>query len=595
MILDLRTLNDLFLRTATKGDARVILAQAADLSWQPITSAQLYARVRTLSQALQSWGVKKGDRVALIAENRWEWAVADFAIMSIGAAGVPLFPTLTPDQTAYMLADSGAKVAIISTKDQYEKLGKISEQIPALERVVVMDAGEFPGADSLPSLLADADKDTARDDAFEAMLNSIQPEDLASIVYTSGTTGDPKGVMLSHQNIAQNANYTVEHITLSTDDVTLSFLPLSHITARILDYEMYAHGCTLAYVGKVERLPAAMQMLKPTILVAVPRVYERIRHSAETKSLASPLKAKIFAWAIRTGLKHKEEVFAGRTPSSPLWKLANKLVFSKIAEAFGGRVRMFFAGGAPLGLDNANWFAAANIRILEGYGLTETSPVIGLNVPGYYKAGSIGRPLSNLEVRFADDGELEVRGPSVFKGYWQKPEATAQAFTEDGFFTTGDIAEQDAKGFITITDRKKELIKLSAGKFISPQLVEGKLKASNIIGNAALFGDKKKFISALITPNFPNLEIWAKQQGIELPRDRKAIVEDPKVKDAYKSVIAEVNGTLASFEKIKKYRILPDEWTPESGELTPSIKLKRRVLSEKYKDVINEIYSVEAD
>ncbi|WP_246153302.1 AMP-dependent synthetase/ligase [Terriglobus albidus] len=595
MILDLCTLNDLFLRAASKGDTTVVLTQAADHSWHPISSAQLYARVRAFAKALESWGIKKGDRVALISENRWEWAVTDFAALAIGAVGVPLFPTLTAEQTTYMLNDSGARIAVVSTKDQYEKLASIHEKTPGIERVIVMDAGEFPGAESFSRLLADADKDLARDAAFDAKLAEAKPEDLATIVYTSGTTGEPKGVMLTHNNIAQNINYTVEFIDFNPSDSCISFLPLSHITARILDYEMYANGCVLAYVSRLDRLPPAMQTVKPTILVAVPRVFERIRHSAETKSLASPVKAKIFAWAIGQGTKHREAVLAGKTPASPLWKLANKLVFSKIKEAFGGRVRLYIAGGAPLGLDNANWFAAANIRILEGYGLTETSPVIGLNHPTYNRVGSIGKALTNIVVRFADDGELEVKGPSVFQGYWNKPEATKEVFTEDGFFKTGDIGHCDDDGFIFITDRKKELIKLSAGKFIAPSFVEGKLKASNLVGNVALLGDKRKFVSALISPNFANLALAAKQQGTELPSDRKAVLESPAVQSLYKAVIADVNSTLAPFEKIKKYRVVVDEWTPESGELTPSMKLKRRVINDKYKDVINDIYSVDAE
>lgn len=595
MILNLRTLNDLFLGAATKGDTSVILTQAADHSWQPISSAQLYARVRALAAVFQAWGIQKGDRIALISENRWEWAVTDFAALAIGAVGVPLFPTLTADQTTYMLNDSGARIAVVSTKEQYEKLASIHEKTTSIERVVVMDSGDFSGAESFAALLADADKNLTRDEAFEAKLAEAQPEDLASIVYTSGTTGEPKGVMLTHNNLAQNANYTVEHLDFNPTDSCISFLPLSHITARMLDYEMYANGCKLAYVARLDRLPAAMQTLKPSVLVAVPRVYERIRHSAETKSLASPLKAKIFKWAIGVGTRHRDEVLAGKTPSSPFWKLANKLVFSKIKEAFGGNVRLFIAGGAPLGLDNAHWFAAANIRIFEGYGLTETSPVIGLNTFKYNRVGSIGKPLSNIEIRFADDGELEVRGPSVFQGYWNKPEATKEAFTEDGFFKTGDIAHNDDEGFIFITDRKKELIKLSAGKFIAPSMVEGKLKASNLVANVALLGDKRKFVSAIISPNFANLTLAAKQQGVELPSDKKAALENPATQQLFKSVIAEVNSTLAPFEKVKKYRIVPDDWTPDSGELTASMKLKRRVINEKYKDVINEIYSVDAE
>ena len=584
MILSCGTLNDVFLLAGGRGGATVIRWQTAKDGWREISSDELYGRVRALAEVFASWGIRKGERIALIAENRWEWAVTDFAALAIGAVDVPLFPTLTPEVTEYMLRDSAARVVVVSNKEQYAKVMALKARTQ-VERVVVMDDGEFAGAESFAALIAGAK--SGRDAGFEESLKAVRPEDLATIVYTSGTTGEPKGVMLTQGNMATNLNYTVEHLDFSSTDCCISFLPLSHITARILDYEMYAHGCVLAYVGRVDRLPKAMQEIKPTIMVAVPRVFERVRHSAEAK--ASGVKGKIFRWALGVGARNRKAVLRGKVPVSPVWKLADKLALSKVRDGFGGRVRLSIAGGAPLGMDTANWFADVGMRIFEGYGLTETSPVIGLNNFKDYRIGSIGRPLSNIEVRAAEDGELEVRGPSVFQGYWQKPAETREVFTEDGFFKTGDIVRLDGDGFIFITDRKKELIKLSAGKFIAPQFIEGKLKASPFIGNAALFGDKRKFASCLISPNFATLESWAGSQGIVF-KDRAALVEDARVVSLYKGIVDALNASVAEFEKTKKFKVVAEEWGIETGELTPSMKMKRRVVAERYRDVIEGFY-----
>lgn len=579
--MQLRTLNDVFVHATSRGAERAILTQVGD-NWQPVSCDALYWRTRRLAAWLQAQGVAKGDRVALIAENRWEWAVTDFACLAVGAVDVPMFPTLTADQTAAQLRDSGARIAFVSSAELARKV----QQTGLIETIVVMEhEGDAQGI-SFESLVS-GDEGSSRDADFDASLQAIEPGDLATIIYTSGTTGDAKGVMLTHGNIASNLTMTTGIFQFGPDDLMVSFLPLSHVTARHIDYLFFSENVTLAYVGRPERVLPAMAAVKPTIFVAVPRVYERVRQSAEGKALkAGGLKAKIFAWAIKTGGKHREEIANGRTPSSLAWKLANKLVYSKLREAFGGKVKVFVAGGAPLGIDLARWFADAGIAILEGYGLTETSPVIAVNQPSKNKLGTIGLRMPNTDCRFAEDGELEVRGPGVFIGYWQKPEQTA-AVMDGEWFKTGDIGSIDADGFLSITDRKRELIKTVGGKFIAPQPIENKLKVSPLIGHVALQGDRRKYVTAIVSPNKPALEDWAKSQSVAAD----TLVRDPLVIARYQQEFDRVNADAAPWEKVKRFRIVPDEWTIESGELTPSMKLKRRVVAEKYAGEIEALYT----
>ncbi|HEU5342391.1 long-chain fatty acid--CoA ligase [Edaphobacter sp.] len=591
-MFDLKTMNDVLVRVTGRGNRAVMLWQDAAGEWKPITSAELYGRIRALADVLQSWGIKKGDRVALVSENRWEWPVVDFAVLAIGAVDVPLYPTLTPEQMGYMLRDSGAKAVVVSSKELYEKVVAAGE-LPELEHVVVMDAGESSGAESFAALMASAGAKQQPDEQFDAMAKTARPDDLATIIYTSGTTGEPKGVMLTHGNLASNINVTTDPLGFDDTDSCISFLPLSHVTARHLDYALMCYGTRLAYCPKFDLLPAAMKIIRPTIFVAVPRVYEKIRQAVEAKSAASPVKSRMLSWALATGKKHRAETLAGKVPSGLGVKLAGKLVFSKIREAFGGRVDVFISGGAPLGMDTAGWFADAGIRIFEGYGLTETSPVIALNYPEAHRIGTVGRAMPNVECRFAEDGELEVKGPSVFTGYWKKPEATAEVFTPDGWFKTGDIGHVDADGFISITDRKKELLKTSGGKMIAPQPIENKLKANVLVGQAALVGDKHKFLCVLISPNFAALEGWAKTHGVAVA-DRAALVKDARVEKAYQEIVDKVNAGLANFESIKRVRLVPDEWSVEDGTLTPSMKLKRRVVETRHAGEIAELYADEA-
>ena len=589
-MLQVATLNEAFLKISGRTDKVVWRWQDKDGSWKPIASGAVYGRVRALATALAGWGVGKGDRVALLSENRWEWPVTDFAVLALGAVDVPLYLTLTAEQVGYMMRDCGAKVAVVSNREQYDKLVAAGD-LPELEQVVVMDAGEFPGAHSFSTLMEPAVELRERDAEFDARVRQVKPEDLATIIYTSGTTGEPKGVMLTHGNLASNISISTKPFGFSERDTCISFLPLSHVTARHLDYALMCDEVTMAYCPKFDQIRETMKAVRPTIFVAVPRVYEKIRHGAEGKSHG--VKKRILNWALGVGKAQRPVTLKGKQPAGFDWAVADKLVFSKIRAAFGGRVWLFVSGGAPLGMDTAGWFADVGIRILEGYGLTETSPVIALNTPEKYRIGTVGPVLNNVEVRFAADGELEARGPSVFPGYWNKPKETAETFTADGWLKTGDIANMDADGFLSITDRKKELLKTSGGKLIAPQPIENKLKAHSLVGNAALVGDKHKFACVLISPNFAILEGWAKVKGVAFT-DRKDLVKQERVVARYQRIVNEVNATLAPFETIKRIAVVPDEWSIESDELTPSMKLKRRVVEKKYTAELERFYLDEA-
>ena len=603
------TINDLFFRVAEAANPRAILWQDQSGAWQPLSSDQIYHRVHSLAEAFLSWGAKRGDRIALIGENRWEWAITDFAILAIGAVNVPIYPTLTGEQIAVLLADAGCRIGVVSTRQQFEKLNAVRSQTQ-LEHIVIMDrlppagtnspiAGNQPAnvpdrAISFSKILGGADDaGPYRDPVFDALVRSVKPDDLASLIYTSGTTGEPKGVMLTHGNIAANQNFAAAEFSFGPTDACISFLPLSHITARALDYVMYGHGAQVVYCTNFDKLPQSMKEVRPTVFVGVPRVYEKIRQAVEQKAAASPLKKRLLAWALGVGAHHGDAVYDGQRPSSFTWKIANKLIYSKVREAFGGRVRVWVSGGAPLGIDTAKWFAAAGIAVWEGYGLTETSPVIALNNPVVHRMGAVGKLLPNVELKFAEDGELLVRGPSIFVGYWNKPSANAESFDADGWFRTGDIGHLDSDGFLYITDRKKELLKTSGGKLVAPQPIENKLKNSVMVSQVALVGDRHKFVSALISPNFAALENWARHAGLESP-DRPSLVADNRVQALYAEIVREVNSGLANFETIKRFRLVSDEWSQDSGELTPSMKLKRRVISAKYASVIDELYADEA-
>jgi long-chain acyl-CoA synthetase len=590
----LTTLNDLFRRVVAAANPRAILWQDEFGQWQPISSDQIYQRVRALSEAFLGWGVQKGDRIAIIGANRWEWAVTDFAALAIGAVDVPIYPTLTGPQIAALLQDAGCRIAVVSDRQQFGKLNAVRGQTQ-LERILIMDSTAPPeGAIAFSEILAGADdRGAEHDPVFDAMARSVKPEDPATLIYTSGTTGEPKGVVLTHGNIAANQNVAPVDFTLGPTDVLISFLPLSHVTARALDYVMYYYGVQIAYCSKFDKLAEVMLQIRPTVFVGVPRVFEKIREEVERHAGLIPFMNRVLAWAVRVGARQAETVYSGRKPSSLLWKLADKLAYARVREAFGGRVRIFISGGAPLGIDTAKWFASMGIALWEGYGLTETSPIIALNTPLRQRMGAAGVPMPNLDLKLAEDGELLVRGPSVFAGYWNQPAATAKAFDQEGWFHTGDIGHFDADGFLFITDRKKELLKTSGGKLVAPQPIENKLMVSPFVAQAALVGDRHKFVSVLLSPNFAALEEWARQKGI-VASSRAELVADSRVTALYAEIIRGVNGSLANFETLKRFRVVSDEWSIDSGELTPSLKLKRRVITTRYAALIDALYEDEA-
>ena len=587
--MSLSTLNDVFFAAAERNLDRLMLHREAG-KWLPISSSDLGRKVAGTVRALQQWGIRKGDRVAILSENRPEWTIADFAILLLGAVTVPVYSTLTPEQTAYTLRDSGAVVVFLSTEDQLRKVQAILSQTQ-ITKIAIMDPVEVPGNIGADCVLMEqfvAQGPPSLDPQTESFARSIQPGDLATIIYTSGTTGVSKGAMLTHGNMASNIACSLLGFEMNSGDVSISFLPLSHVTARHVDFSLLYHGVTLAYCPFMEHLPATFLEVRPTVCVSVPRVYEKIYAKTEMMALGLP-KRSIYRWALSVGRAHTQEILAGQIPTSLKWKLANKLVFSKIRQGLGGRVKTFISGGAPLGRELAEWFAAAGIRIHEGYGLTETSPVIAVNTPVNHRIGTVGKILPNIEVRTAEDGEILVRGPSVFKGYWNRPEETQNAF-QDGWFKTGDIGHIDADGYLSVTDRKKELIKTSGGKFIAPQPIESSLKLSPLVGTAVVIGDRRKFACVLISPNFAQLEDWARANGVSFS-SRPELVANAGVQSLYEDVVEGTNEKLARFEKLKRVIVVPDEFTSDNGALTPTMKLRRRVVEERYRRQIDELYA----
>ena len=593
--MSLATLNDIFFAAVERDLDRMMLYRENG-RWLPISSRMFGRRVVRIAYALHDFGIRGGDRIAILSENRPEWPMADMASLLLGAVTVPLYTTLTPEQTAFALRDSGCRAIFVSSDQQLHKVLSILPQTQ-IEKIFVMDALEFTGdlaAFAHTCLTFDQialREDPSRDalsPELERRARETDPADLATIVYTSGTTGTSKGAMLTHGNIASNVSFSLKGFDVRPGDLSVSFLPLCHITARHVDFSMLYHGVTLAYCPFLDRLPATLQEVRPTTFVAVPRVYEKIYAQTEQKAKGFP-KHAIFHWAVGAGQRHKPEILAGKTPTSLSWKLANQLVFLKIREGLGGRVRTFLSGGAPLGRELAEWYATVGIRIHEGYGLTETSPVIAVNTPVNHRIGTVGKILPNVEVRIAEDSEILVRGPSVFKGYWNRPEET-QAALENGWFKTGDIGQIDADGYLSVTDRKKDLIKTSGGKFIAPQPIENALKLNPFVGVPAIVGDKRKFAAVIVSPNFVRLEDWAKENGITFS-SRADLVGNLKVQALYESAVEDVNQNLARFEKLKRVIIVADEFSADNGILTPTLKLRRRAVEQRYRREIDELYA----
>ena len=579
--MSLKTLNDIFVAIAGRDQPHCMLRKT-ETGWHPISSQDFAAKVSGVTQALQSWGIAPGDRVAILSENRHEWIVADFACMLCGAVVVPIYTTLTPEQTAYILNDSGARAIFISSQKHLEKVLSILETT-SVEKIAVMDDVAEPQAINMSALMK-----PAGDRRIEALTRAAQPDQLATIIYTSGTTGTPKGVMLTHGNMAANINYSLREFGFGGGMCCVSFLPLSHVTARSVDLGLLYSGVTLAHLPQIDQLPQALREVRPSILLSVPRVYEKVHSQVELNAAKFP-KKQIYRWAIKVARAHREEILAGKTPRSVSWKLANKLVFSKVRAGIGGRVEFFISGGAPLGRELAEWYADIGIRIHEGYGLTETSPVIAVNTPNAHRLGSVGKPLANVEVRIAEDGEILVRGPSVFHAYWNKPQETQEAFV-NGWFKTGDIGRIDEDDFLYVTDRKKDLLKTSGGKFIAPQPIESSLKHSLWIAEAIVIGDKRKFPSVLIIPNFAAIETYARMEGLPFS-SRHELIAIPEIHARFADIVHSVNEDLAQFERLKKFRLVSEELSAANGTLTASMKIRRRAIEEHFKREIEGMYS----
>ncbi len=590
--MTIATLNDIFYAAVERNLDQIMLYREAG-KWLPISSREFGQKVARTARALHSWGIHPGDRIALLSENRPEWPIADVSSLLLGTVTVPLYTTLTAEQTAFVLNDAGCRVIFVSSDQQLHKVISILPKTQ-IEKIVVMDNlalnGDLANFSDRCVKMRDITQQGPEhlDAEIERQARAITPDDLATIVYTSGTTGQSKGAMLTHGNIASNIQCSLLGFNMRPGLISVSFLPLCHITARHVDFSMLYHGVTLAYCPFIERLPEALLEVKPSLFVAVPRVYEKIYAQAERQAQGFP-KRTIYDWALAVGREHKPDILAGKIPTSRSWRLAYKMVFSKIRAGMGGKVETFISGGAPLGRELAEWYATVGIRIHEGYGLTETSPVIAVNTPVNHRIGTVGKTLTNLEVRIAEDGEILVRGPSVFKGYWNRPEETKAAL-EDGWFKTGDIGNIDADGYLYVTDRKKDLIKTSGGKFIAPQPIENALKLNPYVGIAAILGDRRKFPAVMISPNFARLEEWARTNGISYSSHAE-LVANQKVQSLYEGIVEEQNQNLARFEKLKRVMLVPDEFTLDNGALTPTLKLRRRVIEERYKKQIDQLYA----
>ena len=581
--MGIQTLNDILLEVCGSHRDRVML-QKQVLGWVPISSSELYRNVVGVARSLESWGIGPGDRVAILSENRPEWTITDFAILSLGAVTVPVYSTQTAEQTAFILNDSGARAIAVSTEAQLQKVLTIQSHT-AVKHVLVMDAVETAHAVHMQRLMKQGPVDS--DPEFDARARALRPDDLATIIYTSGTTGTAKGAMLTHGNLASNVACSLEGFGLLKDAVSVSFLPLSHVTARHVDFALLYRGITLAYCPDITQLPQALSEVQPAVFVAVPRVYEKIRQQVILKTTSFPNNV-IYRWALSAGRAQRPTTLAGLQPTSFSWSLANHLVFRKVRAGMGGKAEVFISGGAPLGRELAEWYADIGIRVHEGYGLTETSPVIAVNTPGAHKLGTVGKPLANVEVRIAEDGEVLVRGPSVFTGYWNRPQETRDAFV-DGWFKTGDIGALDSEGYLSITDRKKDLIKTSGGKFIAPQPIENSLKLNPLIGAAVVLGDRRKFPAVLISPHFPLLEDWARANKVVFA-SREELVASPKVQALYDGMIEELNKTLARFERLKRVLLVPEQFSTSDGTLTHTLKVRRRGIEERYRAMIDEMY-----
>jgi long-chain acyl-CoA synthetase len=590
------TLNRLFFESISRLDKPDAMRyRVAPNSWKTISHREIKERVRRIALALRDLGVERGDRVAILSENRPEWALADWACLTAAMTDVPVYPTLPAEQIPYLLNDSGAVAIFVSNTTQAEKIAAVRGEVPGLRHVIAFDEAARGHADTtLADLEArgkalDAPERAA---AWEREALAVQPDDLATIIYTSGTTGAPKGVMLSHDNFHSNVVAVRDIVPVRGDDVALSFLPLSHIFERTGDYWFWVTGASIAYVESIDLVPVCMQEARPTIAMSVPRLYEKMYARVLENALSGgAFKKRVFFWARAVADRWADRKLAGQEPSRLLalqYALAQRLVFSKLRERTGGRVRYFVSGGAPLAQEINKFFYAAGLVILEGYGLTETSPVIGVNTPESFRIGTIGKPVNGVEVQIAADGEILTRGPHVMKGYFNQPDATRDAIDDEGWFRTGDIGVIE-DGFIRITDRKKDIIVTAGGKNIAPQPIENLVKTNKYVSQAVMIGDRRKFPVLLVVPNFDQLEKWAKQRDL-LWTERSQLLQLPIVHAKMEKEVGKELAGLAKFETPKKIALLEQDFSIETGELTPTLKVKRRVIDKNHKALIDSLY-----
>jgi long-chain acyl-CoA synthetase len=590
------TLNKLFLDAIERFQKPDALQVKRGGAYQPISSRELADRVRHVAMGLQSIGISRGDRVAILSENRPEWAIADYACLMAGLTDVPIYPTLPAEQIPYILNDSGAVAIFTSTPEQAAKIAQIRAQCRTLKHVIGFAEAARPGEDLTLEQVrqkgATADNgEHARQYREQAL--AVKPDDLATIIYTSGTTGEPKGVMLTHDNIYSNVMAGEAAIPFGGADTCLSFLPLSHIFERMAGHYLMLHtGTSIAYAESIDTVPVNMQEVRPTLVLSVPRLYEKMyARVLENAVSGGALKKRIFFWARGVAEEWADQKLAGREPGGMLarkYAIAQKLVFSKLKARTGGKLRYFVSGGAPLAPEINKFFYAAGLVILEGYGLTETSPVISVNTPRDFRIGSVGKAVPGVEVRISPDGEILTKGPHVMKGYYNKPDATREAIDGQQWFHTGDIGVLE-DGFVRITDRIKDLIVTAGGKKIAPQPIENQIKTNKYVSQAVMIGDKRKYALLLIVPNWDNLEKWAGQQNI-IWTDRKQLLTMPTIqKKMEQEVFGELSG-LAQFERPKKVVLLEHDFSIERGELTPTLKVKRRVIDKTYKSVIDGAY-----
>jgi long-chain acyl-CoA synthetase len=587
------TLSRLFLqacRTHKKPDR---MMAKKDGVWKSISTAEFETTVRRLSLGFQAIGLKPGDRVALLSENRPEWVMADFAALTAGGVTVPIYTSLLPDQIRYIVDDAGATIVVCSDRDLLRKVEAVRSALPSVEHVVLLE-GEAPeGTLALADVLDKGKRlEETSPGLFERSAEAVRPGDLASIIYTSGTTGVAKGVMLSHGNFVSNIKSLVSVIDFRATDTALSFLPLSHVLERTAAFIFIHRGSTIAYAESVEAVAANLVEVRPHVVISVPRLFEKIYARVMDQVLAgSRLKRAIFVWALGTGKKYAAKVIAREpVPKVLAFKrgLAQKLVFSKITARTGGRMRFFVCGGAPLSMDIIEFFYALGLVILPGYGLTETSPVLTGNTFENYRFGTVGKAIPDVDLRIAEDGEILARGPNVMMGYY-KNEADTREVMKDGWLHTGDIGRFDADGFLIITDRKKDIIITSGGKNIAPQPIESLIQSSPYIANAVVVGSSRRFISALIVPDFDKLESQARAKNIPF-KDRAELCRRTEMIDFLLDEVNRMTPDLASYERVKRIAVLDRDFEMGLGEVTPTLKVKRNIVEQKYADLIEALY-----